>query len=358
MWTGWTSASTAAAYWCQASSAYWLPQLSYGSSLRTLDGAYETAPTRRPAHNATGGVTFSLSRETALNALHSPYMDRTVILYHGSCPDGFGSAYAAWKRFGETAEYIPLHRGDPLPEGLEGDHLYFLDFTYEQADMDHFVAIAKTVTVLDHHSGVQDVVESMPAYIYDNNKSGAGISWSYFNPTLPFPKLLEHIQDDDLFRFALPDTKAVLSYLTVHPFTFESWDELAQKLEDEASAESFLTTAHAYAQYTTLLAQSAANKAVRISFEGYEVMFANAHPSKVMKSLVGNLLAKEHPPFALVASAHPKGFGISIRGNGSVNVAKLAEKYGGNGHHDSAGFLVPAEQPMPWTLIEDEDSSN
>lgn len=285
-------------------------------------------------------------------------MDRTVILYHGSCPDGFGAAYAAWKRFGEEAEYIPLHRGEPLPEGLEGDHLYFLDFTYEQEDMDHFVSIAKTVTALDHHSGVQDVVESMPAYIFDNNKSGAGIAWSYFNAALPMPKLLEFIQDDDLFRFALPDTKAVLSYLTVHPFSFESWDELAQMLDDEERAEAFLTKARAYAEYTTLLAQYAASKAVRIHFEGYEVMFANAHPSKVMKSLVGNILAKEHPPFALVASAHPKGFGISIRGNGEVNVAALAEKYGGNGHHDSAGFLIPLDKPMPWTLVENEDSSN
>ena len=87
-------------------------------------------------------------------------------------------------------------------------------------------------------------------------------------------------------------------------------------------------------------------------------MFANAHPSKVMKSLVGNILAKEHQPFALVASAHPKGFGISIRGNGEVNVAALAEKYGGNGHHDSAGFLIPLDKPMPWTLVENEDSSD
>lgn len=283
-------------------------------------------------------------------------MDRTVILYHGSCPDGFGAAYAAWKRFGEDAEYIPLHRGEALPEGLAGDHLYFLDFTYEQEDMDHFVSIAKTVTVLDHHIGMKEVIESMPAYVFDNDKSGAGIAWSYFNPSLPFPTLLAHVQDNDLFRFALPDTKAVLAYLTVHPFEFEAWDALAATLEDPKQRESFLQTARAYAEYTNLLAEHAAKKATPVSFEGYEVMFATSHPGSVMKSLVGNMLAKEYPPFALVASAHPKGFGVSIRGNGSVNVAEIAQKYGGNGHHDAAGFLVPAEGPMPWTVIEHEDS--
>ncbi len=285
-------------------------------------------------------------------------MERTVILYHGSCPDGFGGAYAAWKRFGDSAEYIALHRGDELPTGLEGDHLFFVDFTYEQEHMDHFVSIAKTVTVLDHHIGMKEVVESMPAYVFDNNKSGAGIAWSYFSPALPFPKLLAYVQDDDLFRFELPDTKAVLSYLTVHPFSFETWDALAETLEHPEDSEVFLTKVRAFAEYGDLLAESAAGKATLIEFEGHRVMFANAHPSKPMKSRVGNILAKNHPPFALVVSAHPKGFGVSIRGDGSINVAQIAEKYGGNGHHDSAGFLIPVDGPMPWTLIEDEDSSN
>ncbi len=285
-------------------------------------------------------------------------MERTVILYHGSCPDGFGGAYAAWKRFGDTAEYIPLHRGDDLPAGLEGDNLYFVDFTYEMGAMEHFVSIAKTVTVLDHHIGMKEVVESMPAFIFDNNKSGAGIAWSYFNPELSFPTLLAHVQDDDLFRFALPDTKAILSYLTVHPFTFESWDELASMLEHPEESKVLLARARAYAEYGTLLAESAADKAKLVEFEGFRCMFANAHPSKTMKSLVGNILARRVPPLALVVSAHPKGFGVSIRGDGSVNVAQIAEKYGGNGHHDSAGFLIPVDGPMPWTLIEDEDSSD
>lgn len=285
-------------------------------------------------------------------------MERIIILYHGSCPDGFGAAYAAWKKYGDTAEYIGLHRGDELPQGLEGDHLYFIDFTYEKPDMDYFVSIAKSVTVLDHHIGMKDVVEAMPEHIFDNDRSGATIAWTYFHQDAPVPKLLSLIEDDDLFRFTLTDTRAVLSYLSVHPFTFESWDELATTLEDSASAEVFLAKARAYAEYFDLLAESAAGKAVLVEFEGYRVMFANAHPSKPMKSRVGNILAKNHGPIALVAAAHPKGYGVSIRGDGSVNVAEIAEKYGGNGHHDSAGFLVSVDGPMPWTLIEDEDSSD
>ena len=31
-----------------------------------------------------------------------------VVLYHADCLDGFGAAYAAWEKFGDTAEYIPV----------------------------------------------------------------------------------------------------------------------------------------------------------------------------------------------------------------------------------------------------------
>lgn len=30
-----------------------------------------------------------------------------VIIYHAQCRDGLGSAYAAWKKFGDNASYIP-----------------------------------------------------------------------------------------------------------------------------------------------------------------------------------------------------------------------------------------------------------
>ena len=50
-----------------------------------------------------------------------------VILYHGGCPDGFGGAYAAWKKFGDAAEYIPVQHDRVVPEGLAGRKLFFID---------------------------------------------------------------------------------------------------------------------------------------------------------------------------------------------------------------------------------------
>jgi oligoribonuclease NrnB/cAMP/cGMP phosphodiesterase (DHH superfamily) len=283
---------------------------------------------------------------------------RTVILYHGSCPDGFGGAYAAWKKFGDTAEYVPLHRSAPPADGFAGAHLYFIDFCYTQEIMDAFVREAASVTMLDHHEGLKEVVESMPEYRYTTEHSGATIAWNYFHPDTSTPKLLEFVEDDDTYQFKRADTRAVLCYVTAQPMTFESWDKMALEFDDPTTSEAILQKARTYAEYFQILAEMSVEKACLVSFEGYECYFANAHPLKPLRSLVGNMLALKKPPFALVVSAHPKGYGVSIRGDGSIDVAAIAQKYGGNGHTSSAGFAVPADQPLPWTLIETEDENS
>jgi oligoribonuclease NrnB/cAMP/cGMP phosphodiesterase (DHH superfamily) len=279
---------------------------------------------------------------------------RTVVLYHGSCPDGFGGAFSAWKKFGDSAEYFPVTYGHPVPTDPTDAHVYFIDCCYTQEVMGDIVAKAASVTVLDHHRGTQEVVESMLEFVFDNDRSGATIAWGYFHPDKPVPQLLKYVEDDDLFRFKDPDTHAVISYIAVRPYTFENWEVLMEELEDPENREKFLTRVRAYGEYFELLAEFATEHVKLVKFEGYEVMFATTHPFKPMKSLVGNLLAKKHPPFALVVSAHPKGFGVSIRGDGSVDVSAIARKYGGNGHHDSAGFAIPADGNMPWEMIEEE----
>src|SRR3990167_2538933 len=284
-------------------------------------------------------------------------MERTIILYHGGCPDGFGAAYAAWKKFGDTAEYIPLHRGNELPEGIDGARIYLIDFTYKRELMDELLSRSGSLIVLDHHDGVREIVEATPEHVFDLNRSGATISWEYFHPDTPVPYFFKLLEDQDLFRRAFADTTPLHSYLEVHPFEFEAWDAIVHMLENPEEREKFLEKTRVYAEYFELLATMAANKGKLVSFEGHEVYFTTCHPFKSLKSRVGNLLAEKKGPISLIVTAHPDGYGVSIRGDGSVNVAEIAQKYGGNGHPNASGFLIPREGPFPWELIKDHEDS-
>ena len=290
---------------------------------------------------------------------YNVHMERTIILYHANCPDGFGGAYAAWKKFGDTAEYRPLSYGNPAPDDLEGAHVYFIDFCYDQERMDAVKAVAKTLTVLDHHEGVEEVSTSMPEFVYDANRSGATIAWTFFHPEQPVPYLLTIIEDDDLFRFANPDTRPLMAYISVKPFSFDFWDELANTLDDSQHSETLLTKVRAYREYFDLLVEQSVDRAKLVLFEGYEVYAGTTHPVKPMVSAFGNALAKKQGPMGLVLQLRQEGVAVSLRGDGTLDLTPIAQKYGGNGHPSSCAFMIPWGTPFPWTPVpKHEDSSN
>ncbi len=284
--------------------------------------------------------------------MHEHYKE-IVILYHGKCPDGFGGAYAAWKKFGNAATYLPVSYGEAPPEGLENREVYIVDFCYESPEhMSVLTKVTKRLVVLDHHESNKAMVESVPEHVYDANRTGATIAWSYFHPESPIPRLMTYLEDGDLYRYSLPETRDIFSYLLVLPFDFVQWDTFSHNLEDDTERIEILKKAEAYTEFFNAFAQMSVERAKKVRFEGYEVYFVATHPNITVKSYVAHELYVKLPPFAIIATAHPNGFGVSIRGDGTVDVSKIAEKYGGGGHPGSAGFFIPNGTVMPWTEID------
>jgi oligoribonuclease NrnB/cAMP/cGMP phosphodiesterase (DHH superfamily) len=281
-----------------------------------------------------------------------------VVLYHGGCPDGFGGAYAAWKKFGDDAEYIPAKYGRPVPEGLAGKHLYFIDFCYTQDVMDEMVKIAASVTVLDHHLGSRDVVESMPEYIFDEKRSGATIAWNYFHPDESVPILLKYVEDGDRYVFLLPDSHAVLAYAYTIRFTFEDWDNLVKEFEDQATRNKLIEKGKYYAEYKGILSEQIANKATLVLFEGFECYLVTA--PDMFKSDVANILSRKKPPIGIAINFNGDEIHVSLRSDISVertDLSAIARKYGGNGHPRSSAFILKWGMPLPWTLVEEENEN-
>jgi uncharacterized protein len=279
---------------------------------------------------------------------------KIAVLYHGGCPDGFGGAYAAWKKFGDDAEYIPVKHGKLLPEGLTGRKLFFIDFCYPQEVMDDVVKTAESVTVLDHHLGAKKVVESMPEYIFDDKRSGATIAWSYFHPHTPTPLLLKYVEDGDLYLFKLPDSRAVIAHAYAQKFAFEEWDRLVSELENEQTRKQFVEKGKMYAEHFAILVEQIANKATLVSFEGYESYLATA--ADMFKSDVGNLLSQRKPPLGIIVNFHGDVMNVSLRSDSSVDVHALAQKYGGNGHPQASGFQIQWGDPLPWTVLDEHEN--
>lgn len=276
-------------------------------------------------------------------------MSKIVILYHGSCSDGFGGAYAAWKKFGNKAEYIPLKHQEPPPPGLKGKEIYTIDFTYPLNYTKELIKNNKRVTAIDHHVSVKEVTEITQDYSYALNNSGSVLAWKYFHPGKPVPLLLRHIEDMDLWKFKMADTKAVFAFMDLYDFDFKIWDRLVKDFEKPALRKKYLAEGKIALRHENKLVEKlVANNAEEVVFEGIKTLSLNS-PS--FQSQIGHALYTKMPPMGIIWHAQEGKIKVSLRSDGGVDVSKLAAKYGGGGHKGSAAFKIPLKAKLPWKNI-------
>lgn len=78
-------------------------------------------------------------------------MHNTYVLSHAACYDGLAAAYAAWRRFGDRAQYRYLTYHDPLPQIPDGSEVYILDCWRSPTELLNLMERDCCIIVLDHH---------------------------------------------------------------------------------------------------------------------------------------------------------------------------------------------------------------
>lgn len=313
-------------------------------------------------------------------------MASTIILYHADCLDGFGAAYAAWKRFADHAEYLPCQHGEVFDWlSLAGRRVYILDFSFPRTILEAMAKIAEHVTLIDHHHSAardwQVELGNDPAKVatmyqhpdlpltlhFDLQQAGCVLAWQFFHPLQPAPSGLNLIADRDMWRSALPDSTYFCRALRQHAFDFVAWDRLLMLEELDPDYEDLIADGQAMQQF--LLSEvknlSEGSMVCRVQLRGecidplqasrhglpfmvvddvcyrvWEGLAVNAPP--VFASELGHLLCEKSSTFGLTWHfANDGEVKVSLRANGKVNVADLAKNYGGGGHPNAAGFRLP-----------------
>lgn len=268
----------------------------------------------------------------------------TVVVYHTKCPDGFGAAFAAWLKFGDAALYVPADYGDTPPD-VVGKDLYILDFSYPRDVMEKLDKVARSITLLDHHSTAEENLSGFQCQCglihFDQSKSGARLAWDHFHPACKVPALIKYIEDRDLWKFALPGTRPFLAFLDTLPFDFQQWRTLLNEGTAQfAKAEEIGTILH---ERMEKLYCAIADDAVPLVLEGHEVLMVSC--TYELTSEVGSLLAQRTGTFAAVWRVERGGgIKVSLRAVKPFNVKTLAEKFGGGGHPQAASFRLPARR--------------
>lgn len=276
-------------------------------------------------------------------------MKKIVVIYHSNCSDGFGGAWAAYKKLGDKATYIGAVHQKPPPKGLKNKLVYFIDFVYPEAITKKIIKDNKAVVVLDHHVSAENAVKLADDYVYDIKHSGAVIAWKYFHPNKPIPRLLKHIEDQDLWSFKLPYTKEISTAIKFAEFNFKVWNKFVKDIDNPKIRKKYIERGRLLLDYRNDQIRELSIKAYQVKFEGYKILAANA--PYFFASQLGNILAEKQPPFSIIWSQMGDEIKVSLRSGKKVDVSKIAAKYGGGGHPKAAGFSIPANEKYPWKLI-------
>lgn len=271
---------------------------------------------------------------------------KPLILYHGNCYDGFGAAWAAWKKFGDQAEYRPAFYGMEPPDDWCGRDCYVLDFSFpaeiirsRQLDQSYLLGVTD-FRVIDHHKTAQADLADLGCCIFDMNKSGAVLAWEFFHPELSVPKLLLYIQDRDLWKFELPYSRAVAQWMRSWPFDFYRWTVISEEMIVRDSFLRIVDEGSAMLRFQDRMVSEMCDNAMFMDVGGYTVPVANA---TVFFSEVGEELCKRYPdaPFAAYYVDRKDGKRQwGLRSRGGFDVSEVAKRYGGGGHPAAAGFVT------------------
>lgn len=259
---------------------------------------------------------------------HSNHVPPDIVLYHADCSDGFGAAWALWKKY-PKAEYQAVKHGFPPPSNLTGRHIVMVDFSYSRPMLETMAHEAASLQVLDHHITAQEALAGLPFAYFDLKKSGAVLAWEWAHH-MPAPWLLQYVQDKDLWNWALPCSREINAALASYPYDFHVWDGLRQ---DALEAEG-----RAILRFETELVGKIAASAVLLPFDGTLIPVVQ---STVLTSQIGERLSAHHPFCVMWHDRDGRRY-YSLRSRDEgADVAAIATQYGGGGHTHAAGFSVP-----------------
>jgi oligoribonuclease NrnB/cAMP/cGMP phosphodiesterase (DHH superfamily) len=282
-----------------------------------------------------------------------------LIIYHNNCPDGWCAAYICKTRYPEAAFYSLNHglgedQIDALFAVCVNKDVIMVDYSLRTRVLnDQLNDRTKSFRILDHHKSAREVLDGADYATFDMKRSGAGMAWDYLfgkdsprDYSLPTPDLVgwqhwkerpwwvNYVEDQDLWNWALSDSEVVNAYLMVQERSIATWNEITRM--NVAEAKILGLGVREYIEYYTRCVLEFVQGGM---FHGYSAGVLNV--PYVGVSEAGNAICKSGYPLAVLWFERNDGqMQFSLRGDGSVDVSKIAQVYSGGGHNNAAGFQV------------------
>jgi len=292
-----------------------------------------------------------------------------LIIHHRGCSDGICGAMVIWYGLGRRGDLMPAQYGDKPPEVEEvaGRHVYIVDFSYPRETLTDIAKHAARLEVFDHHKSAAEHCDGLPYCTFDMDQSGAGLALERFRSTLDMvpdmrealSEMVAYVQDRDLWRFDLPESKALNAWLMSWPRNLHSWRELLffwmSDDRNQRAAEGAAILRRQRQLIDVMLYHARPSTwSMPKSAEPFRASCLLVNAPILQSEIAGALAEREGSSFGVAWWQTSEGtYRYSLRSRSKIDVSTVAECYGGGGHARAAGFS--SAFPPEWLFATDDN---
>ena len=282
-------------------------------------------------------------------------MSNIYVLHHEDS-DGYASALTLYRKFGDKAKYIPVQYGRSLPKLTYGPNteVYIVDFSYSRAVLEELKSKVKTLLVIDHHDTAKEELAGLDYAIFDLSKSGARLTWEYFNPGKEMPVVMELVEDRDMWIRSSDETDYFEAGMKASPRyqSLKYWNEV---LENHDELQRVLDLGKILEEEVRkTVSDFVARKRYRVIpfyFNGRRYRAAIYNATTLISRLATGVYSTSGDSIELTISyftTHEGEVVFSFRApkDNDVDVSAIAKHYGGGGRAKTASCKVPLHQGL------------
>jgi len=256
------------------------------------------------------------------------------------------AAAAVVQRHEGTVELRPHSYGLPRPTGAWRRRVYLVDLALTLADMQELAREASELHWYDHHESSVRLREALGWGVIRTDQSGSMLTWHELFPGEAPPTVLAYVEDKDLWRWQLHDSRAINAGLAER-FSSGPLDGLLDADLDEMAELGRPVLDRQKRRIDVLVAQG---MAVREPYglRGAHALVVNSleHVSELGERIYSS---REEGglgyDLAICFALRSDGKWIHCLRSTSVDCRIIAEARGGGGHRCAAAYL--ADEPFP-----------
>lgn len=260
-----------------------------------------------------------------------------MICFHHDDLDGRCAAAIVLHAFsGARSEEVSYGRPVTVDRVCPGEKVFIVDFTFPQDAMAELLAKTDDITWIDHHQSAFDIQYPRKlAGILSAGKAACELTWDYLFPDRPLPEAVRLTGDKDVWAWKYGDDTAFFNEgmrIFGHHPSAPLWNELFG--DDAAVMAEIKARGAVCVQYRQTVCEDYVSRfAFETVIEGHSAIVVGL---QMFGSETFGERVKQYD-ICLTFEFNGRQWSVSLFSK-NIDVCRIAEKHGGGGHRNAAGF--------------------